>query len=40
MVGKHGSMHADMVLEKKLGVLYLGPKAAGKDRPTRHSMTL
>ena len=25
--GKHGSVHADMVLEKELRVLYLHPKA-------------
>ena len=28
--GKHGSMQADMVLEKELRVLHLDPQAAGR----------
>ena len=29
--GKHGSMHADMVLDKEMRVLYLDPQRAGKE---------
>jgi hypothetical protein len=28
----HGSTQADMVLEKKLGLLYSNPQAAGRER--------
>jgi hypothetical protein len=31
MVGKHGSVQADMVLEKELRVLYLDSKATRRD---------
>ena len=32
MVGKYGSVQADMVLKKELRILHLGPQAASRRR--------
>ena len=37
---KHGSMQADMVLEKELRVLHLDPQAAGRESDTGPGLSI